>query len=289
MLSLPNFYKRNKLVFFLFGLIIFMVLVGFSLRERETTTVESFVGDTTAIGQRIVSYPAMFVTGNFGNLINMWDANEENKKLKEKIKGFAQVEADNYRLEKENQELRQALKTDSISQYDPVISTIIARNQDQWMNTFIVNKGKSSGIRENMAVLTTEGLVGRIKKVNSYSSQVELITSSIKSSKISVTLQQEGQDIFGMIDHFDESKNLLVLSDIDNNVKVKLGTKVVTSGLGGQFPKGILIGEVKKVENDEFGLSQIAYVETQADINELTQVYVAKKSPKVISLEGSGE
>ncbi|MCG7420181.1 rod shape-determining protein MreC [Macrococcus epidermidis] len=289
MLSLPNFYKRNKLVFFLFGLIIFMVLVGFSLRERETTTVESFVGDTTAIGQRIVSYPAMFVTGNFGNLINMWDANEENKKLKEKIKGFAQVEADNYRLEKENQELRQALKTDSISEYDPVISTIIARNQDQWMNTFIVNKGKSSGIRENMAVLTTEGLVGRIKKVNSYSSQVELITSSIKSSKISVTLQQEGQDIFGMIDHFDESKNLLVLSDINNNVKVKLGTKVVTSGLGGQFPKGILIGEVKKVENDEFGLSQIAYVETQADINELTQVYVAKKSPKVISLEGSGE
>ncbi|MFC6291195.1 rod shape-determining protein MreC [Macrococcus epidermidis] len=289
MLSLPNFYKRNKLVFFLFGLIIFMVLVGFSLRERETTTVESFVGGTTAIGQRIVSYPAMFVTGNFGNLINMWDANEENKKLKEKIKGFAQVEADNYRLEKENQELRQALKTDSISEYDPVISTIIARNQDQWMNTFIVNKGKSSGIRENMAVLTTEGLVGRIKKVNSYSSQVELITSSIKSSKISVTLQQEGQDIFGMIDHFDESKNLLVLSDINNNVKVKLGTKVVTSGLGGQFPKGILIGEVKKVENDEFGLSQIAYVETQADINELTQVYVAKKSPKVISLEGSGE
>ncbi|UTH15413.1 rod shape-determining protein MreC [Macrococcus epidermidis] len=286
---MPNFYKRNKLVFFLFGLIIFMVLVGFSLRERETTTVESFVGDTTAIGQRIVSYPAMFVTGNFGNLINMWDANEENKKLKEKIKGFAQVEADNYRLEKENQELRQALKTDSISEYDPVISTIIARNQDQWMNTFIVNKGKSSGIRENMAVLTTEGLVGRIKKVNSYSSQVELITSSIKSSKISVTLQQEGQDIFGMIDHFDESKNLLVLSDINNNVKVKLGTKVVTSGLGGQFPKGILIGEVKKVENDEFGLSQIAYVETQADINELTQVYVAKKSPKAISLEGSGE
>ncbi|RAI82324.1 rod shape-determining protein MreC [Macrococcoides goetzii] len=286
---MPNFYKRNKLVFFLFGLIIFMVLVGFSLRERETTTVESFVGDTTAIGQRIVSYPALFVTGNFGNLINMWDANEENKKLKEKIKGFAQVEADNYRLEKENQELRQALKTDSISEYDPVISTIIARNQDQWMNTFIVNKGESSGIRENMAVLTTEGLVGRIKKVNSYSSQVELITSSIKSSKISVTLQQEGQDIFGMIDHFDESKNLLVLSDINNNVKVKLGTKIVTSGLGGQFPKGILIGEVKKVENDEFGLSQIAYVETQADINELTQVYVAKKSPKVISLEGSGE
>ncbi|WP_414046959.1 rod shape-determining protein MreC [Macrococcus equi] len=286
---LPNFYKRNKLVLFLFGLIIFMVLVGFSLRDRQTSTVESFVGDTTAMGQRIVSYPALFITGNFHDLIHMWGANEENKKLKEKIKGFAQVEADNYRLEKENEELRQALKTDSIAQFQPIISTIIARNQDQWMNTFIVNKGKSAGVRENMAVVTTEGLVGRIKKVNSYSSQVELITSSIKSSKISVTLQQEGQDIFGMIDHYDENKNLLVISDINNNVKVKLGTKVVTSGLGGQFPKGILIGEVKKIENDEFGLSQIAYVETKADINEITHVYIAKKSPKVISLEGSGE
>ncbi|MCU7557142.1 rod shape-determining protein MreC [Macrococcus sp. TMW 2.2395] len=286
---MPNFYKRNKLVFFLFGLIIFMVCIGFSLRERETSTVESFVGDSTAAGQRVVSYPAMFINGNINNLIDMWHANEENKKLKEKIKGFAQIEADNYRLQKENQELKNALKTDSIAEYAPVISTIIARNQDQWMNTFIINKGKSSGLKENMAVMTTEGLVGRIKKVNSYSSQVELITSSIKTSKISVTLQQEGQDIFGMIDHFDESKNLLVLSDINNNVKVKIGTKVVTSGLGGQFPKGILIGEVKKVENDEFGLSQIAYVETKADIKDLNQVYIAKKSPKVMTFEGSGE
>ena len=153
----------------------------------------------------------------------------------------------------------------------------------------IINKGKSSGFKENMAVITTEGLVGRLKKVNSYSSQVEMITSNVKASKISVTLQQGDEEIFGMVDHFDDKKNLLVISDIDNNVKVKVGTRVVTSGLGGQFPKGILIGKVKKVENDEYGLSQIAYVETSADLKGLSQVYIAKKSPKAVTLEGSGE
>lgn len=283
---MPNFYNRNRLVFILFGLIIFIMLIGLSQRERETSIPEQIAGDSAAAGQRILSYPALFIGSNFSNAVNMWHAAEENKVLKRKVKGFSQVEADNYRLERENQELRDMLKTDSISAYDPEIATIIARNQDEWMNTFIINKGESTGIKENMAVMTNNGLVGRIKKVNAYSSQVELISSSVKASKISVSLQQEGSEIFGMIDHYDDSKNLLVLSDIENNVKVKVGTKVVTSGLSGQFPKGILIGKVKKVENDEFGLSQMAYVETEANLNDITQVYVAKKSPKVS--EGSG-
>ncbi len=276
---MPNFYSRNKLVFVLFGLIIFIMLVGLSLRERNTSVPEQIVGDSAALGQRIVSYPALFISHNLSNVVNMWDAVEENRKLKDKIKGFNQVEADNYRLEKENKELRDLLNTDSISEYDPEIATIIARNQDEWMNTFILNKGESAAVKENMAVITNDGLVGRIKKVNAYSSQVELISSSVKASKISVSLQQGGTEIFGMIDHYDDSKNLLVLSDIENNVKVKVGTKVITSGLGGQFPKGILIGKVKKVENDEYGLSQMAYVETAANLNDITQVYIAKKSP----------
>ncbi|TDM13034.1 rod shape-determining protein MreC [Macrococcus lamae] len=283
---MPKFYSRNKLVFVLFGLIIFIMLVGLSLRERTTSVPEQIAGDSAALGQRIVSYPALFISHNLTNVVNMWDAVENNRKLKEKIKGFSQIEADNYRLEKENKELRNMLKTDSIAEYDPVIATIIARNQDEWMNTFIINKGESSAIKENMAVITNDGLIGRIKKVNAYSSQVELISSSVKASKISVSLQQGGSEIFGMIDHYDDSKNLLVLSDIENNVKVKVGTKVITSGLGGQFPKGILIGKVKKVENDEFGLSQMAYVETAANFNDITHVYIAKKSPTVT--EGSG-
>ncbi|GGB04062.1 rod shape-determining protein MreC [Macrococcus hajekii] len=275
---MPDFYKRNKLVFILFGIILFIMLVGLSLKERTTSVPEQIIGDSTAAGQRIVSYPMMFIGQNLSNLVHMWDAAEENKDLRAKIRGFNQMEADNYRLEKENAELRELMKTESIASYDPEIATIIARNQDDWMNTFTINKGHKSGVKDNMAVITNEGLVGRIKKANAYSSQVELISSSAKASKISVTLQNQGSEVFGMIDQYDDSKNLLIIDNIENNIKLKVGTNVVTSGLGGQFPKGIVIGKVKKVENDEFGLSQIAYVETEASLKDLTHVYVAMKS-----------
>lgn len=94
-----------------------------------------------------------------------------------------------------------------------------------------------------------------------------------------MTLQNSGSEVFGMIDQYDDSKDLLVIDDIENNIKLKVGTNVVTSGLGGQFPKGIVIGKVKKIENDEFGLSQIAYVETAASLKDTTHVYIAMKSP----------
>ncbi|TDM15664.1 rod shape-determining protein MreC [Macrococcus bovicus] len=276
---MPDFYKRNRLVFILFGIIVFIMLVGLSLREHETTVPEQIAGDSAAVGQRIVSYPMLFIGQNLSNMVHMWDAVEENKTLRAKIRGFNQLEADNYRLEKENAELRSLMKTESIASYDPQMATIIARNIDGWMNTFVINKGQTSGVKENMAVITNEGLIGRIKKANAYSSQVELISSSAKASKISVTLQNSGSEVFGMIDQYDDSKDLLVIDDIENNIKLKVGTNVVTSGLGGQFPKGIVIGKVKKIENDEFGLSQIAYVETAASLKDLTHVYIAMKSP----------
>ena len=51
-----------------------------------------------------------------------------------------------------------------ISQFNPISATVIGRSPDQWMNTVIIDKGKKSGMKENMAVITSEGLVGRIKK-----------------------------------------------------------------------------------------------------------------------------
>ena len=158
------------------------------------------------------------------------------------------------------------------------------------MNTIIIDKGKKSGMKENMAVLTSEGLVGRIKKANQFSSQVELISTSVKTSKLSVDIQQEEENIFGMINRYDEDKDLLVISDIDNKYNIKKGSKVVTNGLGDQLPKGILVGKVEKVENDEYGLSKVAFIKTSTNIKDISHVFVAKRDPQTIpSAEESGE
>ncbi len=72
---------------------------------------------------------------------------------------------------------------------------------------------------------------------------------------------------------------------IDSELSVKKGDKVTTSGLGGIFPKGILIGEVTKVETDDYGLTKSAYIKPAADFTMLDHVIIAKRSS--VSVDGS--
>ncbi|WP_416350351.1 rod shape-determining protein MreC [Mammaliicoccus lentus] len=284
---MSNFFKNNKLVFFLISMVLLIVIVGYSMRAQSASLSEQYASDTSSFGGRIVSYPVTMVSNFFTNLTTSED---DVKKLKEEAKRTEQIRADKARLEKENKELKKELDMKDISQFNPISATVIARSPDQWMNTIIIDKGKKSGMKENMAVITSEGLVGRIKKANQFSSQVELISTSVKTSKLSVDIQQEGENVFGMINRYDEEKGLLVISDIDNKYKIKKGSKVVTNGLGDQLPKGLLVGEVEKVENDEYGLSKVAYIKTSTNIKDLNHVYVANRDPETIpSADESGE
>ncbi|MEB6258427.1 rod shape-determining protein MreC [Mammaliicoccus sciuri] len=284
---MSNFLKNNKIMIFLISMVLLIVIVGYSVRAQSASLSEQYASDTSSFGGRIVSYPVTFVSDFFSGIFT---SDEDVDKLKEEVKSTDQIKADKARLEKENKALKKELDMKDISQFNPISATVIGRSPDQWMNTVIIDKGKKSGMKENMAVITSEGLVGRIKKANQFSSQVELISTSVKTSKLSVDIQQDDENIFGMINRYDENKDLLVISDIDNKYSIKKGSKVVTNGLGDQLPKGILVGKVEKVENDEYGLSKVAYIKTSTNIKELNHVYVAKRDPETIpSSEESGE
>lgn len=272
---------------FLISIVLLIVIVGYSVRAQSASLSEQYASDTSSFGGRIVSYPVTFVSDFFSGIFT---SDEDVDKLKEEVKSTDQIKADKARLEKENKALKKELDMKDISQFNPISATVIGRSPDQWMNTIIIDKGKKSGMKENMAVITSEGLVGRIKKANQFSSQVELISTSVKTSKLSVDIQQDDDNIFGMINRYDEDKDLLVISDIDNKYSIKKGSKVVTNGLGDQLPKGILVGKVEKVENDEYGLSKVAYIKTSTNIKDLNHVYVAKRDPETIpSSDESGE
>ncbi|MEB7395200.1 rod shape-determining protein MreC [Mammaliicoccus sciuri] len=284
---MSNFFKNNKIMIFLISMVLLIVIVGYSVRAQSASLSEQYASDTSSFGGRIVSYPVTFVSDFFSGIFT---SDEDVDKLKEEVKSTDQIKADKARLEKENKALKKELDMKDISQFNPISATVIGRSPDQWMNTVIIDKGKKSGMKENMAVITSEGLVGRIKKANQFSSQVELISTSVKTSKLSVDIQQDDENIFGMINRYDENKGLLVIGDIDNKYSIKKGSKVVTNGLGDQLPKGILVGKVEKVENDEYGLSKVAYIKTSTNIKDLNHVYVAKRDPETIpSSDESGE
>ncbi|MEN3088926.1 MAG: rod shape-determining protein MreC [Staphylococcus pseudoxylosus] len=279
---MSKFFKNNKLIVILCAIIVFIALIGVSLRSQSQSPVEQYVGDSVAFGQKVVSYPVHFVTGSINNLF----AKDSSKEQQSKVK---QLEAENERLKSENKKYKKELDIEDISKFEPISSTVLSRNPDQWMNTLVINQGAKDGIKNNMAVMTSEGLVGRISKVNQFSSQVDLISTNTRANRLSVNIQHEDENVFGLIDHYDSKNEELIITDINNKDSVKKGDKVVTSGLADQLPSSIYIGEVSKVENDEYGLSKEVRVKTAANLSDLNHVYVAKRDPKTIPDYESGD
>ncbi|WP_436951971.1 rod shape-determining protein MreC [Staphylococcus shinii] len=279
---MSKFFKNNKLIVILCAIIVFIALIGVSLRSQSQSPVEQYVGDSVAFGQRAVSYPVHFVTGSINNLFAKDSSKEQNSKVK-------QLEAENERLKSENKKYKKELDIEDISKFEPISSTVLSRNPDQWMNTLVINQGAKDGIENNMAVMTSEGLVGRISKVNQFSSQVDLISTNTRANRLSINIQHDDKNVFGLIDHYDSKNEELIITDINNKDSVKKGDKVVTSGLADQLPSSIYIGEVSKVENDEYGLSKEVRVKTAANLSDLNHVYVAKRDPKTIPDNESGD
>lgn len=270
---MSHFFKNNKLIVLFCALIIFIALIGLSIRSHSQSIPEQYAGDSISFGQRVFSYPMQVISATTKAIFH----NEAQPSQSEN-----QLKSDNQRLQAENKQLRDDLKISDISKYDPMAVNVIARHPDQWMNTLIIDKGAKSGITENMAVLTPNGLIGRVTKVNQFSAQVNLISTKGRTNRLSVHILNKDKEAFGLIDHYDEKSDRLIISDIDNSHKLSKGDKVITSGLGDQLPRSIFVGEVEKVQNDQYGLSKQVVVKTGANINQIGTVYVAKRDPKTV-------
>ncbi|WP_115884765.1 rod shape-determining protein MreC [Jeotgalicoccus halotolerans] len=276
-----NFFNRNRMLIVLFGIVVLIALIGFSLSDRDSTTkAEQFTGDTAAATQKVVDAPFSFIGNIFSNIAGSFSALEENEKLKQQLDMLPQLQSDNERLKAENEELRESLEVSSSMAYETVNARVISRAPDQWLESFTIDKGEKDGIKEGMAVSTSEGLVGIVKRVNGNSSFIEMISTNASQNNLSVEVRHNDEAVYGNIRNFDTENDVLVVENIKSQVKLEKGDEVFTSGLTGAFPEGIVIGKVVEVENDEYGLSQNAYVQMNSDLNDVDNVFVLKRDPE---------
>lgn len=278
---MPQFFLNKKLIVLLISIIILVALIGFSLRERENVSwPEQFVKDTTGFFQQIFHTPTQFVTGVFEDLRDLQNTYEENEKLKARLDEYATLKSKVQELEKDNKELRDQLdKTDDLSEFTPIQATVIGRNPDRWQESVTINKGSLHGVEKNMAVITSKGLIGKVKSTNKWASTVQILSTADPKNRISAEiLGEDKKPIYGIIKGYDQEKGMLLmelkLRKNNSNEKVAKNSQVVTSGLGGVFPKGLGIGEVEKVEIDKNGLTQTAYVKPHADLYDISHVMV---------------
>ncbi|MFS0595002.1 rod shape-determining protein MreC [Cytobacillus horneckiae] len=279
---MPQFFLNKRLIILLVSIIILVSLIGFSLRERENVTwPEQFLKDMTGWVQNIVAGPTQYIAGFFENVQDLQNTYTENKELKSRLDDLAFLEAEVQLLQKDNAELREILdKEESLSKYEPVQATVVGRNPDRWHEMLTINKGSRDGIEPNMAVITSNGLIGKVKSAQTFTSTVQLLSSMDPTNRISAVVQDADKDteIFGLIEGYDEKRKLLMLTKIPYDAKVEKDQMVTTSGYGGVFPKGLPIGKVVEVTPAEYGLTQTAYIEPGADLYDIQHVMVTKIS-----------
>ena len=172
----------------------------------------------------------------------------------------------NKELEEENNSLKKLLDIKE-NNYDMVTGVVLKRNK--WYESITINKGKKDGIKKNMAVIDSEGLIGKISEVGNNYSVVSLLTNS--NNKVAVNIN----DYYGILDGY-ESGYLIVRNIVKDN-DIKIGDKVYTNGLGGIYPSGIYIGDVSEIIDDDLELSKVLKLKLNNNYNRIKYVNVIRK------------
>ncbi|KQC48464.1 MULTISPECIES: rod shape-determining protein MreC [Geobacillus] len=276
---MPQFFGNKRLIFLLVSIVILVMLIGFSLRSREQLTwPEQFVKDTVGFVQLLFGKPAQVVAGFLENVSDLRHTYEENQLLKARLEEYAALQAEVESLRQENERLRALLdKKESLRDFIPIQATVIGRNPDRWRETVIVNKGAQHGVKKDMAVITPAGLVGKVQHASQFTSTVQLLSALDQNNRISAYVQGN-ENVFGLIEGYDSKRRELILGEIPIDAKVKEKQKVLTSGLGGVFPKGLPIGEVTEVKPDQYGLTQVIYVKPFANLYDVDDVMIVKRT-----------
>ena len=146
------------------------------------------------------------------------------------------------------------------------------RDPANWWRTVQSDLGSRDGVRENLPVITDDGLVGRVSSVSLTRSQVVLVGDP--NCRVSALVENAARDMGVLIAGGALDTSLVELTYLASSANLKPGQNVITSGLGGVFPKGIPIGQIVDARSIEYGLYTDARVKLNANLGSLEQVWV---------------
>jgi len=268
------FSKRTLII-----LVTALLIVSISLTVQPSENPNIFESAVNAVFlpiQAVVKWPYVKITGAiefFTNAKEYEILNEslttENAQLKEKVR---QLEIAGV----ENEQLRDMLNlTKKYDTANAVVAEVISVDST-WFEVITVNKGSKDGIKENMTVLTPLGLVGKVTKVFDNSSQVTTILDV--SNAVSATLTKTGDLVATKGDMGLAKEELIMLKYVPADITLLEGDVIETSGLGGIYPKGIYIGIIKKVQEDDELNKKYAFVEPGVEFSKIREVLIIENA-----------
>lgn len=274
-----NIKTKHIVIGIIFIIILILLIFSLTLKEdRQLNKFESLIKDTVTSVEKVVFYPFKFVINKIDDYKELKDIRKKYQELLPEVERIDSLLTENIELRKQLESMKEELNIDyTINGYEFLNATVISRNVSHWYNTITIDKGTYNGVTTDMVVVNNKGLIGKVISTTTFTSDVKLLTTADTNNKISVTISNGNNKINGLIKNYNYQNNYLEVEGVSNTESVSLEDYVYTSGLGGIFPSGILIGKVKEVTTDEYDLTKIIYVEPIANFDDINYVAILKR------------
>lgn len=257
--------QRRPFYFLFFALVPLL----FIIQARERSEFVHQIGLTFLKPILITAHTASHAIHESGDrLSRFWNLYGEHQKLTERVQELESRVGEMDELKKENQRLGGLLDFKKETSHQTIPARVIGRDLAPWRKTLLIDKGSHHGIKKRMAVVNARGLVGRVVETGPLTARAILLLDP--ESRVSV-LFQEDRDL-GVAEG--DGSSFLRVTHIDREASVKVGERVVSSGLGGIYPKGIGVGTVEMVGNEKEGLELFATVRPFVQFSKLEEVLV---------------
>ncbi|MGL5295871.1 MAG: rod shape-determining protein MreC [Culicoidibacterales bacterium] len=269
---------RKKIIIGFLIVVLALSAALFYLTRVQGSVSLSIFADLSNVVQQVMRYPAQIAERATDFFVTYNNDFERLKSLEEKEQQYEIAFNRIAVLEQENAELKAQLGMDrSLNDYEYVNAVVTARNIDGWNDYLTIDLGSADGIETNMAITAQNGLIGRVVETTATSATVQLITSKQTNSQVSVQLQNnDGRTVYGIVEGYDETKKQLIIRPTET-INPNPNSVVVTSGLGGVFPKGITIGKVVETTTDRVGGIQKVYVQSDVDFSNIQFVNILRR------------
>lgn len=266
------FYKKKIMLMFL--ILFFLGISGWFWRHREyipfvsqplsvaAAPFEYTVSRSAVLGSNMLS----LFRGVWDNWTELEKLRRENENLRAEQAQYSEVLAENIRLKN----LLQFKQTNK--QYQLSGASVIAQDYSGWTHTVIIDRGEDSGIRKYMPVIVPTGLVGFVSEVYLNSSRVQLLFDPRTS--VGGIVQRPSSRVVSMVSGTGSGAETLRFDGLPKESDVIKGDVIVTSGYGGVYPKGLVIGTVEKVNVDALGGVEEAEIKPAADFAHMEEVFV---------------
>lgn len=269
--------RFNRIQKVLISIICAVLLLGVITLVSGVTAIEKFGYDTfTLLRYSLIERPFSTIRNWQDDLSELSVVRKENDELRKIISSQqfykSQLDEQNRKIE----ELSALMDLEVNAIYEKEYASILYRDMNTYSNTITLNKGSKDGILKDMAVVSPKGLVGKVIEVNKNSCKVKLLTNETKDMAISIKVEIGDKTSDGILQYYDPNERVYHVQIFDTNAKLEKKQKIITSGNGGVFPSGIIVGNVKSIEKLYNEKGKLVKVTPSVDFNDLEYVAILK-------------